>query len=118
MKSLMRAVMLCATLALFPVAANALPTCYDCQFGCVSSIVYLYKACVNQGNNCYAWDYCWSWPPYGASAAGAGTCKDRVQWQLVSAETFTAQKESHTWRLAHTSVQAAIKTAAATEGKP
>jgi hypothetical protein len=113
MKFLIRAVLLCVTVVLLTPAANAWPTCYDCNFGCVSSIAYFYKNCVTSGNICYASDYCWSW---GASAA-AGTCKDRVQWQLVTAETFTAQKESHTWRLAHTSTRAAIKTAAAIEEK-
>lgn len=113
MKLLIRAVVLCAILVLMTAGANALPTCYDCQFGCVSSIIYMYKNCVPQGNMCYAWEYCWSWNASAAEpAAGASPCKDRVQWQLVSTDTFTAQKESHTWRLAHISVQAATKTAA------
>src|SRR5689334_21485326 len=98
-----------AILMLIATSATAAPTCWMCQnWGCDSSLSYLFQYCIGDSNYCHAWDLCeFAVPP--------SDCKDRLLLQLARSETFGRNNQSTriAWRLTGSSVQPALQVAGA-----
>ena len=102
---------------LFAGVVSAAPTCYTCQNGCMSSIMFQYKNCASSSTGaCDAFDDCPYWGPVAANMSEPGlrvSCKYRQQWDLVRSETFSGMQEATRteWRLMSARVQPAVASA-------